>query len=88
MSFFFFFFKYWIILQCCFKILENDEQCQITLFSFLKMADIDGKDAVEILCMMENEEKDETVLMLSKSFLSQKLQIGDMYYLWWVLQAL
>lgn len=47
-----------------------------------EMADIDGKDAVELLCMMENEEKDETVLMLSKSFLSQKLQIGDMYYLW------
>nr|XP_003197720.2 zinc finger protein 654 [Danio rerio] len=47
-----------------------------------EMADIDGKDAVEILCMMENEEKDETVLMLSKSFLSQKLQTGDMYYLW------
>uniref|UniRef100_A0A673G5C6 Uncharacterized LOC107748274 n=1 Tax=Sinocyclocheilus rhinocerous TaxID=307959 RepID=A0A673G5C6_9TELE len=56
---------------------------QITLlFSFLKMADIDGKDAVEILCMMENEEKDETVLMLSKGFVSQKLQIGDLYYLW------
>lgn len=52
------------------------------------MADIDGKDAVEILCMMENEEKDETVLMLSKGFLSQKLQIGDMYYLWWVSIAL
>ncbi len=58
------------------------------MFSFLKMADIDGKDAVEILCMMENEEKDETVLMMSKSFLSQKLQIGEMYYLWWVSQAL
>ncbi|XP_059410210.1 zinc finger protein 654 [Carassius carassius] len=46
------------------------------------MADIDGKNAVEILCMMENEEKDETVLMMSKGFLSQKLQIGEMYYLW------
>ncbi|XP_059408440.1 zinc finger protein 654-like isoform X1 [Carassius carassius] len=46
------------------------------------MADINGKDAVEILCMMENEEKDETVLMLSKGFLSQKLQIEDMCYLW------
>ncbi|KAK7166174.1 hypothetical protein R3I93_006066 [Phoxinus phoxinus] len=49
---------------------------------YKEMADIDGKDAVEILCMMENEEKNETVLMLSKGFLSQKLQIGDMYYLW------
>ncbi|XP_043092515.1 uncharacterized protein znf654 [Puntigrus tetrazona] len=47
-----------------------------------RMADIDGKDAVQILCMMENEEKDETVLMMSKGFLSQKLQIGEMYYLW------
>ncbi|XP_016089574.1 uncharacterized protein [Sinocyclocheilus grahami] len=46
------------------------------------MADIDGKDAVEILCMMENEVKEETVLMMSKGFLSQKLQIGEMYYLW------
>lgn len=61
---------------------------KITLFSVLKMADIDGKDAVDIVCMMENEEKDETVLMLSKGFLSQKLQLGDMYYLWWVSQAL
>ncbi len=52
------------------------------------MADIDGKDAVEILCMMENEEKDETVLMMSKGLLSQKLQIGEMYYLWWVSQVL
>uniref|UniRef100_A0A672MNS9 Uncharacterized LOC107552239 n=1 Tax=Sinocyclocheilus grahami TaxID=75366 RepID=A0A672MNS9_SINGR len=43
---------------------------------------IDGKDAVEILCMMENEVKEETVLMMSKGFLSQKLQIGEMYYLW------
>ncbi|XP_067297505.1 uncharacterized protein znf654 [Pseudorasbora parva] len=49
---------------------------------YKEMADISGKDAVEILCMMENEEKDETVLMLSKGFLSQKLQIGDMFYLW------
>ncbi|XP_051745315.1 uncharacterized protein znf654 [Ctenopharyngodon idella] len=49
---------------------------------YKEMADIDGKDAVDIVCMMENEEKDETVLMLSKGFLSQKLQLGDMYYLW------
>ncbi|XP_051993505.1 zinc finger protein 654-like [Xyrauchen texanus] len=47
-----------------------------------EMADIDGKDAVEILCMAENEQKAETVLMLSKGFLSQQLQRGDMYYLW------
>ncbi|XP_051559538.1 zinc finger protein 654-like isoform X1 [Myxocyprinus asiaticus] len=49
---------------------------------YKEMADIDGKDAVEILCMAENEQKDETVLMLSKGFLSQQLQRGDMYYLW------
>ncbi|KAA0722234.1 Zinc finger protein [Triplophysa tibetana] len=51
--------------------------------SFYKeMANIDGKDAVEILCMVENDEKDDMVLTLSKGFLSQQLQNGDMYYLW------
>ncbi|XP_050964612.1 uncharacterized protein znf654 [Labeo rohita] len=62
-------------LICLWKASHHERLCK-------GMADIDGKDAVEILCMMENEEKDETVLMLSKGFLSQKLQIGDMYYLW------
>ncbi|KAI7811101.1 putative zinc finger protein 654 [Triplophysa rosa] len=49
---------------------------------YKEMANIDGKDAVEMLCMMENEEKDDMVLTLSKGFLSQQLQNGDMYYLW------
>lgn len=51
-------------------------------FFYKEMANIDGKDAVEILCMMENEEKEDIILTLSKGFLSQQLQNGDMYYLW------
>ncbi|XP_030635431.1 uncharacterized protein znf654 [Chanos chanos] len=47
-----------------------------------EMAEIDGKDAVEILCMAENEEKEELLLDLCKGFLSQQLISGDMYYLW------
>lgn len=43
---------------------------------------IDGKDAVEILCIAENEEKDELLLELSRGFLLQQLKNGDMYYLW------
>ncbi|KAK2908956.1 hypothetical protein Q8A67_004793 [Cirrhinus molitorella] len=62
-------------LICLWRASHHERLCK-------GMADIDGKDAVEMLCMMDNEEKDETVLMLSKGFLSQKLQIGEMYYLW------
>ncbi|KAI5089907.1 zinc finger protein 654, partial [Silurus meridionalis] len=47
-----------------------------------EMAEIDGKDAVEILCIAENEEKDELLLELSRGFLLQQLRSGDMYYLW------
>lgn len=50
----------------------------------VKMAEIDGKDAVEILCIAEDEEKDELLLELSRGFLLQQLRSGDMYYLWWV----
>ncbi|TRY77503.1 hypothetical protein DNTS_035094 [Danionella cerebrum] len=49
---------------------------------YKEMEDIDGKEAAEILCLMETEEKDGTVLELSKVFLIQKLQMGDMYCLW------
>ncbi|XP_007246756.3 zinc finger protein 654 [Astyanax mexicanus] len=49
---------------------------------FKEMAEVDAKDAVEILCIAENEEKDEFVLELSRGFLSQQLRSGDMYYLW------
>uniref|UniRef100_A0A4W4FT96 Zinc finger protein 654 n=1 Tax=Electrophorus electricus TaxID=8005 RepID=A0A4W4FT96_ELEEL len=48
----------------------------------VKMAEIDGKDAVEILCMVEKEEKEELLLGLSRSFLLQQLMSGDMCYLW------
>ncbi|XP_026865097.2 uncharacterized protein znf654 isoform X1 [Electrophorus electricus] len=47
-----------------------------------EMAEIDGKDAVEILCMVEKEEKEELLLGLSRSFLLQQLMSGDMCYLW------
>lgn len=49
---------------------------------YKEMANIDGKGVVEILCIMEEEERDEMVLMLSKGFLSQQLLNGDMYCLW------
>ncbi|XP_023683377.2 uncharacterized protein [Paramormyrops kingsleyae] len=43
---------------------------------------IDGRDAVEIICNCESEEKDELLLALSKAFLTHQLRNGDMYYLW------
>ncbi|KAI4896494.1 hypothetical protein NFI96_020384, partial [Prochilodus magdalenae] len=49
---------------------------------YKEMAEIDGKDAVEILCIAENEEKDQLLLELSRGFLLQQLRSGDMYYLW------
>ncbi|XP_055086795.1 zinc finger protein 654-like isoform X2 [Periophthalmus magnuspinnatus] len=47
-----------------------------------EMAEIDGRDAVEIICNTENVEKDEVLLSLCKTFLTQQLQNGDMYYIW------
>ncbi|XP_058236047.1 uncharacterized protein znf654 isoform X2 [Hemibagrus wyckioides] len=49
---------------------------------FAEMAEIEGKEAVEILCIAENEEKDDLLLELSRGFLLQQLRSGDMYYLW------
>lgn len=57
----------------------------MTLFIFVllvKMAEIDRKEAVGILCIAENEEKDDLLLELSRGFLLQQLRSGDMYYLW------
>jgi hypothetical protein len=52
-------------------------------FCFLpQMAEIDGRDAVEIICNAESQEKDELLLSLCKAFLSQRLHNGDMYYIW------
>lgn len=48
-----------------------------------QMAEIDGRDAVEIICNTERVEKDELLLSLCKSFLSQQLRNGDMYYIWY-----
>ncbi|XP_023185366.1 axoneme-associated protein mst101(2)-like [Xiphophorus maculatus] len=46
-----------------------------------EVADINGKDALHIICNLECEETDEMLLALSTAFLSQQLQRGDMYYL-------
>lgn len=48
------------------------------------MANLNGKNAVHIICSLEYEEKDELLLALSRAFLSQQLRRGDMYYLWYV----
>ncbi|KAM6978809.1 zinc finger protein 654-like [Tautogolabrus adspersus] len=47
-----------------------------------EMAEIDGRDAVEIICNTEKVEKDELLLSLCKAFLTQQLHNGDMYYIW------
>ncbi|KAJ8350355.1 hypothetical protein SKAU_G00254850 [Synaphobranchus kaupii] len=47
-----------------------------------EIAEIDGKDAVEIICNSENEERDDLLLALSRAFLMQQLHNGDMYYIW------
>uniref|UniRef100_A0A8C6WFN9 Zinc finger protein 654 n=1 Tax=Neogobius melanostomus TaxID=47308 RepID=A0A8C6WFN9_9GOBI len=44
--------------------------------------EIDGRDAVEIICNTESVEKDELLLSLCKTFLTQQLHNGDMYYIW------
>ncbi|XP_008285547.1 microtubule-associated protein futsch-like [Stegastes partitus] len=46
-----------------------------------EVADLSGKDAVHLICSLECEEKDELLLALSTTFLSQQLHRGDMYYL-------
>ncbi|XP_038132338.1 uncharacterized protein LOC119777503 [Cyprinodon tularosa] len=47
-----------------------------------EMAEIDGRDAVEIICNTERVEKDELLLSLCKAFLTRQLIEGDMYYIW------
>ncbi|XP_051937598.1 zinc finger protein 654-like [Hippocampus zosterae] len=47
-----------------------------------QMAQIDGRDAVEIICNTEQVEKDELLLSLCKVFLAQQLHNGDMYHIW------
>uniref|UniRef100_A0A669F219 Zinc finger protein 654 n=1 Tax=Oreochromis niloticus TaxID=8128 RepID=A0A669F219_ORENI len=58
--------------------------CKASLHENLykEMADIDGRDAVEIICNTESVEKDELLLSLCKAFLTQQLHNGDMYYIW------
>ncbi|XP_037542060.1 uncharacterized protein LOC119418839 [Nematolebias whitei] len=47
-----------------------------------EMAELDGRDAVEIICNTESVEKDELLLSLCKTFLTRQLNNGDMYYIW------
>uniref|UniRef100_H3BWW3 C2H2-type domain-containing protein n=1 Tax=Tetraodon nigroviridis TaxID=99883 RepID=H3BWW3_TETNG len=47
-----------------------------------EIAEIDGRDAVEIICNTESVEKDELLLSMGKTFLKQQLHNGDMYYIW------
>uniref|UniRef100_A0A672GCX5 Zinc finger protein 654 n=1 Tax=Salarias fasciatus TaxID=181472 RepID=A0A672GCX5_SALFA len=47
-----------------------------------EVGDKDGRDAVEIICNTESVEKDELLLSLCKTFLTQQLHNGDMYYIW------
>lgn len=49
---------------------------------FHQLAEIDGHDAVEIICNTESVEKDELLLSLCKAFLTQQLHNGDMYCIW------
>ncbi|XP_035030733.1 zinc finger protein 654 [Hippoglossus stenolepis] len=58
--------------------------CKASLHEHLhkEMAEIDGRDAVEIICNTESVEKDELLLSLCKAFLTQHLHNGDMYYIW------
>ncbi|KAM6893935.1 uncharacterized protein FYW49_020269 [Xenentodon cancila] len=46
-----------------------------------EVVDINGKDAVQIICSLECEEEDDLLLSLSTAFLSQQLRRGDMYHL-------
>uniref|UniRef100_A0A3B4HA91 Uncharacterized LOC102216184 n=1 Tax=Pundamilia nyererei TaxID=303518 RepID=A0A3B4HA91_9CICH len=50
-----------------------------------EVADLNGKNAVHIICNLEFEETDELLLALITAFLSQQLWRGDMYYLWRVI---
>uniref|UniRef100_A0A1A8L3T5 Zinc finger protein 654 n=1 Tax=Nothobranchius pienaari TaxID=704102 RepID=A0A1A8L3T5_9TELE len=62
-------------LTCLFKasLYENLQK---------EMAEIDGRDAVEIICNTESVEKDEFLLSLCRAFLTRQLHKGDMYYIW------
>lgn len=61
--------------------------CWVVFYPPEKMAEIDGKEAVEILCIAELEEKDNLLLELSRGFLLQQLRSGDTYHIWWVSES-
>ncbi|XP_034031028.1 uncharacterized protein LOC117514596 isoform X2 [Thalassophryne amazonica] len=47
-----------------------------------EVVDINGEDAVHIICSLEFEESSEFLLGLSRVFLSHQLSTGDMNHLW------
>lgn len=65
-------------LQVYLVWLYKTSQCDRLL---KEVADLNGKDAVYIICSLECEEKDDLLLALSRAFLSQQLRRGDVYYL-------
>uniref|UniRef100_A0A3Q3W0J0 C2H2-type domain-containing protein n=1 Tax=Mola mola TaxID=94237 RepID=A0A3Q3W0J0_MOLML len=62
-------------LTCLYKASLHEHLCK-------ELAEIDGHDAVEIICNTESVEKDELLLSLCKAFLTQQLHNGDMYCIW------
>ncbi|XP_029378207.1 uncharacterized protein LOC115056087 [Echeneis naucrates] len=67
-----FFLQVYLTWLC--KTSQHDRLCkEVDVFS--------GKDAVHIICSLEYEEKDDLLLALSRAFLLQQLQRGDMHYL-------
>uniref|UniRef100_G1KQU0 Zinc finger protein 292 n=1 Tax=Anolis carolinensis TaxID=28377 RepID=G1KQU0_ANOCA len=47
-----------------------------------EIADIDCKDALEMICNLESEGDEKSALILCAAFLSRQLQLGEMYCAW------
>ena len=58
------------------------ERSNRNALSFFQLANLNGKDALRVLCNMESEEEDESLLALTRAFLSQELRRGHMDHLW------
>uniref|UniRef100_A0A8D0DVJ9 Zinc finger protein 292 n=1 Tax=Salvator merianae TaxID=96440 RepID=A0A8D0DVJ9_SALMN len=55
----------------------------VVTFIFLELiADIDCKDALEMICNLESEGDEKSALILCAAFLSRQLQQGEMYCAW------
>lgn len=58
------------------------QKLNFTMPSVFQVNDLNGKEAVHIICSLECDEEDDLLLALTRAFLSQQLHRGDMYYLW------